>query len=471
MSGMRLLFGAVLLLLAACVVGSGEGGTTIRTVPIGSTSAPAASIPTPTTPTTTLAAIPVEIEDCTTPQVWFSPLCEAYDLAQEWHMDRPIDPHALATAALVGLEDFSSDVAQAAPRTLICAIPDAAFTPLCDELAERASVSSIPIGDAVEAAVTAMASTGLEQFSYYVPPELVGSYRSNGVVGGLGLLLDATDAAGSKCVRITKTCPLEIVFVLEDNPGAEAGLEPGDRITEVDGEPVDGLGFIDTATRIAGNETGAVEIDVEREDENIEFIIERAPLVVPTVEIDLPQPGTGYILIPDFESDIPELVHQGLVDLTEEPMERLVVDLRDNPGGFLDATLDVATEFITGGVVVQTIGPDEDFVYEAGVDGLAIGPEITVLVNEGTASAAEILAAALRDRRGAVIIGEPTFGKDAVQIAFEMNNGGEFNVAVARWLSPSGTTVSGTGVLPDRTIELPRSMATSELADLAFEER
>jgi carboxyl-terminal processing protease len=464
---MRFLVGAALLLLTACVAdGSGEG-TVSDTDAVGTTAGPTTTMA--TTTTSRPEPIPVEIEDCATPQIWFSPLCQAYDLAQKWHMDRPIDPNALAQAALDGLRAFSTDRTETSPRTLICAIPDPAFRPLCEELAERASISSIPIGEAVEAAVTSMASTGLEQFSYYVPPGLVGSYRSNGVVGGIGVLLDATDAAGSKCVRIAETCPLEIVFVLEDNPGAEAGLEPGDQIVEVDGEPVSGLGFVDTATRLAGDETGVVEISVERDDTSIDFSIVRAPLVVPTVEIDVPRPGVGYILIPDFEQDIPGLVHDALADLVDEPIDRLVVDLRDNPGGFLDATLDVATEFMSGGVVVQTVGPGEDFSYEAGSGGLASETEITVLVNEGTASAAEILATALRDRRGAMILGEATFGKNAVQIAFNMNNGGEFNVAVARWFSPNGTSVAGTGVVPDRVIELPRSMATVELADIAFE--
>jgi carboxyl-terminal processing protease len=118
--------------------------------------------------------------------------------------------------------------------------------------------------------------------------------------------------------------------------------------------------------------------------------------------------------------------------------------------------------------VVETVGPGQDFEYEAETGGLATDLDIVVLVNGGTISAAEILATALRDRRGSEIIGEPTFGKDAVQIAFELDNGGEFNVAVARWLSPDGATVAGTGVLPDRTVPLPSTMTTEELADLAF---
>jgi carboxyl-terminal processing protease len=421
-----------------------------------------------TTTTSPLVELPVVIDDCSAPQIGFAPLCEAYELVQEWHVDRPIDPSVLADAAVEGLEAFTTEDTESAPRTLFCAIPDPAFSGLCDVLAARIAESAIPVGEAIEAAVLAMGDTGLEQFSYYVPPELVGSYRANGVVGGLGILLDATDAAGSKCVRVTEACPLQIVFVLEENPGAESGMEPGDQITEIDGDTVYGLGFVEIATRLAGDETGVVSVEVERGDQTIELVIDRAPLVVPTVEVDVPRPGVGYIRIPDFEFDIPQLVHDGLDELIADQVDRLVVDLRDNPGGYIDAAIDVATEFIEGGVVVGTFGPGETFEYEAGLDGLATRLDIAVLVNAGTASAAEILATALRDRRGAVIVGEPTFGKDAVQIAFELNNGGEFNVAIARWLSPNGTTVAGTGVLPDRSVELPPGLSTGELVDLAF---
>jgi len=457
---MRNLLSALVVLLAACSQFGVDAVTT--------TSSPTTTSTLATTTTRAPVDVPLVIQDCTTPQIGFAPLCEVYELVQEWHMDRPVDPARLANAAVEGLVAFTAAFTESPPRTLFCAIPDQAFSRLCDELATRVENEAIPVAEAIEAAVLAMGDTGLDQFSYYVPPELVGSYRLNGVVGGLGVLLDARDAAGSKCVRITTSCPLEVVFVLEDNAGAQAGLEAGDRITEVDGEPVDGLGFVDTATRLAGDETGEVRIEVERDGRTLDLSVERAPLVVPTVEIDVPRTGVGYIRIPDFESDMPDLVRQGLMEMTGDPIDRVVVDLRDNPGGFIDSAIDVATEFIDGGVVVETVGPTESFEYEAGEGGLATQLEIAVLVNAGTASAAEILAAALRDRRGAMILGEATFGKDAVQIAFDLDNGGEFNVAIARWLSPTGTTVAGTGILPDRTMDLPPDMAREELVEIAF---
>ncbi len=451
---------AVALLIVACA----QPGSV-------STSPPTTAATAPSRPTTTIAEsieIPVAVEDCTTPQVGFSPLCETYELVQQWHMDRPVDPVRLADAALVGLDAYDTDIVEQPPRTLFCAIPDPAFAALCERLGERVGSTSLPVAGAVEAAVVSMASTGLEPFTYYLSPEQAGSYRANGLVGGLGVLLDARNAIGSKCVQITESCPLEVVFVLEDNPGSEAGLVAGDRIVEVDGEPVDGLGFVETATRIAGDETGSVEIELERDGERTVLTIARAPLVVPTVEIDVPRPGVGYLRIPDFESDIPDLVRDGVAELTSQELDRLIVDLRDNPGGYLDAAVEAASVFIDDGVVVRTEGPGQDQEYMALGGGTALRPRLTVVVNAGTASAAEVLATALHDRRDAEIIGEATYGKDAVQIAFELNNGGEFNVAVARWLSPNGTTVAGSGVVPDRVVEVPPTLSPSQLADLAI---
>jgi carboxyl-terminal processing protease len=289
------------------------------------------------------------------------------------------------------------------------------------------------------------------------------------VVGGVGILLDATDAVGSKCARITETCLLEIVFVVEDNPGEEAGLIAGDIIVAVDGKPTTGQGFVSTAGAIAADETGPVEITVLRDDEEIIFQIERSELTVPTVVVDLPVSNTGYLRIPDFEDDIPALVEDALSSLGDLQPRTIVVDLRDNPGGFVNAVVEVASMFIDGGLVMTSSGPDEYLEYEATDGGLATGERLVVLVNKGTASAAEILAGALRDRRGAEILGTNTFGKDAVQIPFSLRNGGEMYVAVARWETPSGFTAGDGGLTPDRELEIPVGLTNQEIVEAALD--
>ena len=458
MARMRRPIVTLVIALAACTQGASD--TTMAATPATTLSTPA--------PTTTLAAIQVNYESCAAPQVTFSPLCETYGLIEKWHVDRPSDPARLAEAALAGLIAFSTEETEDRPRALICAIPHTLFTGFCDELASRVATEAIPIGPAVEAAVVSMTGTVLDPFSFYVSPDQTGAFRANGVVSGVGVLLGATDAAGSRCARVTTACPLRIVFVLEDNPGEEAGLATDDVIVAINGEPVEGLGFVEAGSRIGGNETGVVELTIERDGETLEIAVTRDELNVPTVEIDIPEIGVGYLRIPDFESDVPDLVSEALSVLADEPINTIVIDLRDNPGGLVDSAIDVTSEFVDGGVIfIETDGVDS-FEVEAAEGGLATQQRLIVLVNQGTASAGEVLAAALRYRRDAAVVGASTFGKNAIQIAFPLKNGAEFHLAVSRWFSPNGDSVGDVGLIPDVELDLPSGMGIAELVSLAL---
>lgn len=409
------------------------------------------------------------MQNCVSPPVTFSPLCEIYELLETWYVDAPIDAEELAEVAVRGLRGFTTTATEEPPRTLFCAIPDPAFTPLCEELIDRVRDSQIPVGPAVEAAMSYMIDVGLDPFTYYLPPDQTGAFRLNGIVGGVGLLLDARDAAGSKCTEVTSPCHLEVVVVLEENPGAEAGLKVGDVITSVNSEPVEGRGFTSIVSDIAGDESGEVDLTVERDGAVIEFSIERREVTVPTVEYGLPFEDIGYVRIPDFELDVPALVSDSLAEISEGDPSLLVVDLRDNPGGYVDALLEIADEFVDGGTVMVSESSTESLEYPAAPGGLATEPGLLVLVNQGTASAAEILAGTLRDRREAVVLGTNTFGKDAVQIPFTLRNGGEFYVAVARWSTPNGTTVGDGGLTPDEQVTWPEAATVHEVVEIALE--
>lgn len=452
---------AICLLLAAC-----SGGTVTETTQV-QTTAPSTAFA--ETTTTTTAALDLEMQNCGSPPVTFSPLCEVFDLIEEWHVDAPLDTEGLAAAAVRGLADFTTTETEEPPRTLICAIPDVAFSDFCEQLATMVQESGIPVGLAVEAAMVYMIDVGLDPFTYYVPADQAGSLRLNGIVGGVGVLLDARDPAGSKCTQVTEICRLEVVVVLEDNPAFAAGLLPGDVITHVDGESTLGRGFTSIVSAIASDETGAVDLTVDRGGETVDFSIERAELTVPTVEYGIVLDQVGYIRIPDFEADIPELVDASLEEMVDEGMSTLVVDLRDNPGGLIDSVVEVADEFVDGGVVMVSDAPDQHLEYDARPGGLVTDQRLVVLVNQGTASAAEILTGALRDRRGAVVVGSNTFGKDAVQIPFNLRNGGEFYVAVARWSTPEGSTVATSGLTPDTEIIWPTGATATEVVELALE--
>ncbi len=447
----------LMLMLVACSAPAVTPSTT-----------PPATTTTTASPTTTGARIEVEVQTCATPPVTFSVLCEVYELLETWHVDTPPDAAALAAAAVEGLTVSDVPGSEDPPRTLFCAVPDPAFAIFCDALAPLAE-DGVPVGPAVEAAVSHMIEVGLDPFTYYLPPELAGSIRINGIVGGIGALLDARDAVGSKCVQVSDVCRLEVVLALPGNPAAQVGLEEGDVIVTVDGSSVEGQRFTEVVAHIAGDETGTVVIEVERDGQVLEYSIERTPLVRPGVEYGMPFEDVGYLKIPDFDRDVPQSVYDSLAEIAQSSPDTLIVDLRDNPGGYVDAFLDIVDEFVGEEVVMISDSPGEHEEYRGEPGGLVTDPRLIVLVNQGTASAAEVLAGALRDVRGAVVVGTTTFGKDAVQIPFTLRNGGELYVAVARWTTPDGTSVGGEGLRPDVEIDWPVDGSYEEVVRLALE--
>ena len=449
------------MVLASC----GGGTAAVTSAPIAETTTPPPAVASTTTP----PSVAITLQGCETPPVTFSPLCEIYELLETWYVDSPIDPDRLAALAVEGLEAFEPETTEDPPRSLICAVPHGAFEALCESMAEEMSFTGLPAGEAVEAAMAHMIDVGLDPFTYYLPPDQTGALRLNGIVGGIGAVLDARDAAGSKCTQVTAVCRLEVVVVLEDNPARAAGLETGDIVTEVDGRPVEGLGFTAAVALIAGDETGVVELAVERGGSATVLEVDRAPLNVPTVEVSLTRDDVGYLRIPDFELDIPPLVSEALAEVVDEGASTIVVDLRDNPGGYVDAYLEIADEFVDGGVVMVTESTYEHFEYTAEPGGAATTQRLIVLVNRGTASAGEVLAASLRESRGATIVGTATFGKDAVQIPFTLRNGGELYVAVARWSTPNGDSAGNGGLTPDREVEWPDGAPVDEIVEIALE--
>ena len=443
---------AMVLLAAAC-----SGGTAATT-----SARPGTTAPRPVAATTKQTQDYV-IGSCASPPITFSALCEVYDLLENWHVDRPLDDRVLAAAAVDGINSFETDLRADRPRTLQCAAPTPAFEDVCVALAQRVLDSELPVAAALEAAVVSMATIAGDPFSHYLPKDQVGAFTPSGVVGGVGIILDVTDAVGSRCVVIAPSCPLEIVAVLEDNPGAHSGLQVGDRIVAVDGEPVEGASLAATATAIAGDESGVVQLTIERSGEESVVLVTREELTFPTVIADIPFDDVGYLKIPDFGGRIPRLVDDALAELAPFRVGTLVVDLRDNPGGLVGAVMAVADQFMDDGVVMISEAPDELLEYESFDGGQATAPRIVVVVNGGSASAAEVLAGALREQRGATIVGSPTFGKDAIQIPFPLRSGGEMTVVVARWTTPNGASVGEDGLTPDIELELSADLTTEDL--------
>ncbi len=455
---------AAVALLAVAVISCSGNAAPLTTSPVATSAAPPS-------PTVTLPPpLEYEVRSCEqTPPVAFALLCEAFDLIVENHVDQPLDLQELAVSARLGVTSAPDGTATEAPRLLVCALPEVALEPVCAAIAERLRFGEMSVEEAVEAAVRSMIELSLDPFTLYLPPALAGELREDGIIGGIGVLLDATDAAGSRCRFVGGSCPLRVVFVVEGGPGDVAGLEPGDVIETIGGESVEGKALVDVVAAITDGST--VMVGVQRDGVTTTVTLMPGTVDFPEVDGRIVSPGVGYLLIPDFGFDTAALVTEALVELRAEAASTIVIDLRDNPGGLLLSVILVASQFVAEGEILSTVGPgDEVESHEAFPGGIATGVRTIVLMNGGSASAAEVLAGTLRDRAGGVLVGSPSFGKNTVQIPFRLRNDGELRVTVARWLTPSGESVAPAGLSPDIAFDFPRDVSVEELVSLVLAE-
>lgn len=456
------------MLAVACQAGSNSAPPTTGGEPDAtSTTSPSTTVA-PTSTTVPVAAADYTVEDCGTPPVTFALLCDVHELLAENHVDAPLDPSILAAGASLGVQGH--EVANPPePNNFVCAIPDPAFESTCEVLAERTGGDPGMIEEAVEAGVASMIAFSLDPFTYYIPPELSGALTEDGIVNAVGLLLTIRDQAGSVCTVVQDPCRLEVVLTLVDGPAHEVGVEADDVIRSIDGETVEGSTLVEIAGQLDGPNGTSVLLEVEEGEGTEELIVERRPPPVPELEAELPRPDVGYLRLPDFGVDVPSFLHAVLESWNQQGVDRVVLDLRDNPGGFVDVATLVASEFLPDGLVLRSESPTESLDYPVQEGGVAtFGPDLSVVVNAGSASASEILAGVLQERGRATIVGEPTFGKNTVQIGFPLRNDGELRVTVARWITPEGESVAGRGVVPDVPVEVPPDATPSEIVDLVL---
>lgn len=430
--------------------------------PVASTTTTTASPITTTTPRVTDELTTTE---CPAPDTAFSPLCEAYDLIVRNYVD-PVDVSALADAALLGVQSLA--IAGTAPGPLTCPVPDDAFVRVCEEL------EAIDAGaDALEPILYGMAEFGLDPNSTYITPEALALIQEEqgGSVEGIGALVTSEDRTSddpenTTCNIVSQTCPLVIVSTLPNSPAASAGVREGDEFVAVDGVLVDGMSVDEVTAVVRGPAGTDIEITFARNGELIDVTITRAAIEIPVTEVELVG-DVGYLRLNLFTSNAGSQVEDDLRDLLDAGATTIVLDLRDNPGGTLDAALDVTSEFLDDGLVVRTVGPDEERTYPVRDGGIATDPaiEMIVLVNRGSASASEVLAGALKERGRARIVGETTFGKNTVQQRFALSNGGAMRLTIARWITPGGLDFDN-GIVPDVTLELDSTLTPTALIAL-----
>ena len=457
-------------LLSACALVGGQSDTPAvdTTQPVVESTTTSTS-PTSTTelpsPTTALVNDELTTPACPAPDSEFAPLCEAYDLIVRNYVD-PVDVSSLADAALLGVQSLVTP--GAAPGPLTCPVPDDAFIRVCEEL------EALDAGaDALEPILYGIGEFGLDPNSSYITPEALALLQEEqgGSVEGIGALVTTEDRTSddpenTTCNIVSATCPLVIVSTLPNSPAASAGVQPGDEFVAVDGVLVDGLSVDEVTSVVRGPAGTDIEITFSRNGELIDVTITRAAIEIPVTEVES-FGEVGYLRLNLFTSNAGEQVEEDLQGLLDAGATTIVLDLRDNPGGTLDAALDVTSEFLGDGLVVRTVGPDEERSYPVREDGIATDPaiEVIVLVNRGSASASEVLAGALQERGRARIVGETTFGKNTVQQRFALSNGGAMRLTIARWITPGGLDFDN-GIVPDIALDLDPALSPAELIAL-----
>ncbi len=265
----------------------------------------------------------------------------------------------------------------------------------------------------------------------------------SGRFGGIGATVSRTDDG-----RI----------VLDPKPGLpaeRAGVQSGDTVLQVDDTPITSEMSPEQVVDLIRGEVGTeVRLSLQREGQSqpIVVTIVREEIPSPTVDYRLleEQPATGYVRITLFSDRTDAELRDALADLEQQGMERLVLDLRGNGGGLLDAAVKVASQFLRDGVVLYQVqkGGQERAYDTSGRSAFPDGP-IAVLVDGGTASASEIVAGALQDRERAVLVGETTYGKGSVQQVFDLSDGSSVHVTFADWLTPNRARITGVGLTPD----------------------
>ena len=332
----------------------------------------------------------------------------------------------------------------------------------------------------IEGAIKGMIGALDDPYSMYLTPEEFKQSLSgiSGEFEGIGATIGTVDAAGNtaSCTPISADCRLAVVAPIPGSPADKAGLRPGDVIDKIDGISLDGLTVDEARSRIRGPKDTAVRLGIVRDGKPQEIEIVRAVIVTPEVESKVLADGTvGYMRMSGFSDHSAEALHKAATENVAAGRTKLILDLRGNPGGFVTAARDVASQFLADGTVFWEEDASGNLTESAAKPGgAATDPKIqlVVLVDGGSASASEIVAGALQDRGRAKLVGTKTFGKGTVQqwTQLEDDNGG-FRLTIAKWLTPDKTWVHGVGITPDVVVDTaPAKPGDDPVLDAALKE-
>lgn len=338
-------------------------------------------------------------------EILFEPFWESWDIIHDYYIDQPVDETALMRGAIRGMLDSLGD-----------------------------------------------------QHSSYMDPDqyLQANIPIDGEYEGIGAWVDTTADY------------LTIISPMPGSPAEESGLLPGDQVVKIDGEDMTGLDGSLVIRKVLGPAGSTVVLTILREGERelFDVTIIRAKITVPSVDSRMLDDQLGYVQILTFGADTREELREHLAELLEENPAGLIVDFRNNGGGYLQTAVEVGSEFISEGVILyEDYGSDEEMVvFNALEGGLATEIPLVLLINEGTASASEIVAGAVQDLNRGPLVGTTSFGKGSVQnwMALE-NDQGAVRITIARWLTPNERQIHEVGLTPDYEVDLTEQDILDEL--------
>jgi carboxyl-terminal processing protease len=310
-------------------------------------------------------------------------------------------------------------------------------------LLQQNYVEEIDSSEVIEGAIKGMLAT-LDPHSSYMKPDDFHELKieTKGSFSGIGIEITMKDGI------------LTVVSPIEGTPAFKMGVQAQDKILKIDDESTKDMSLMEAVKKLRGQKGTKVTISVHREGltelKDITIIRNVIPLI--SVKSKTLEPGYGYIRIRNFQSKTTKDFKKALADLTENgDLNGLVVDLRSNPGGLLDQAVKISDIFLEEGMIVFTKGriKDQNMEFKAHANGDKYNFPIIILVNEGSASASEIVAGALQDHKRALILGAQTFGKGSVQTIIPMTNGAGLRLTTAKYYTPNGTSIQATGITPD----------------------
>ncbi len=298
--------------------------------------------------------------------------------------------------------------------------------------------------------ISGLAASLGDPYTYFMPPVEAQQFASDmsGLFEGVGMEIAIKDQV------------LTVVTPLKGTPAERAGMKSGDRILKIDGVSTEGLEVDAAIKKIRGPKGTQVALTVAREGwvEPREIKVTREVINVPIVNSELRTDGVFQISVATFTSNAPELFRDALRDFTKSGSKKLLIDMRGNPGGYLEAAVQMASWFLPAGKIIVTedyAGHAENIVHRSvGYDIFGDDVQVVILVDKGSASASEIFADAMRYHTGAKLVGTNTFGKGSVQELIEISPGTSLKITVARWLGPDGIQIPLEGIKPDVEVKI-----------------